>query len=69
MKLKNCVVGQRVETKAYDITNNVCRYVQRNCGKVGTIISDTELAHDLVQVEFDDGTSDYGHHSLIRKVK
>lgn len=69
MKLENCIVGQRVETKAYDSTNDVCRYLPRYCGKVGAIISDTELAHDLVRVEFDDGTSDYGHHSLIRKVK
>lgn len=67
MKLKNCVVGQRVETKDFDITNEVCRFYERNCGKVGTI---TRVRGDNVVVDFDGcGDSDYGHHSLIRKVK
>ena len=67
MKLKNCKVGQRVETKDFDIIKDVCRFYQRHCGKVGTITGVRDP--DTVTVEFDDGTSDYGHHSLIRKVK
>lgn len=67
MKLKNCVVGQRVETKAYDNTNGLCRFIQRNCEKVGTITR-VRGDHDVV-VDFDGFGEDFGHHSLIRKVK
>lgn len=67
MKLKNCVIGQRVEVKDQDGTG----FYHSLRGQEGVIISidpyDTDTRN--IKVKFGDGRYDWGGAKGVRKVK
>lgn len=80
MKIRNAVIGTRVQMKNIDLYPTKCSLrTGREFGLIeenlGTVIKDPDSDGD-VQIEFDDFTSEfsgtsklYVHHSKIRKVK
>lgn len=68
MKLKNAVVGAKVQVKERQNDSGHAFYYW-NLGRVGTI-SEVDPDGD-VWVQFDDGADDrdFGHHSQVRLVK
>lgn len=67
MKLKNCVVGQRVQVKSEQRTGSGVFYGDLQ-GECGTIV-DVRDAPYTVKVKFDNGREDSGNHTNLRKIK
>lgn len=67
MKLKNCVVGQRVKVKDQDNTG----FYSCLRGKEGVIVNIDDLDNGRlnVRVHFDDVGYDWGSHKALKKVK
>ena len=65
MKVKNLVVGLRVQVKA----KGHAGFFSWNAGKFGTIVGiDDGDSHD-VQVQYEDGRTEWGNHKGIKRVK
>lgn len=67
MKLKNCVVGQRVQVKQNQQLGSGVFYGGL-VGESGTIIAVETGKYD-VKVKFDNGREDEGNHTNLRKIK
>lgn len=67
MKLENVKVGTKVRVKLQQ-SDSTTRFYSRYCGVVGIIISPPDEDYD-VKVEFSDGTTDFGHHSNLKRIK
>lgn len=67
MKLKNCVVGQRVQVKE-DINPSTLNFIRSFRGQEVTIIGSPDVDGD-VRVLLDNGDTDVGHHTNLRKIK
>lgn len=66
MKLKNAVVGAKVQVKERQ-KDSARKFYKRNTGRVGAIYQVDP--HGDVWVRFDNGDRDFGHHSQVRLVK
>lgn len=67
MKLENVKVGTKVRVKT-DMNEDVVAFYLRYRGAVGTVIEAPDEDGD-VKVQFDDGRTDYGHHSNLKRIK
>lgn len=67
MKLKNCVVGQRVQVKE-DTNPSTLNFIRSFRGQQATIIESPDRDGD-VRVQLDSGRTDIGHHTNLRKIK
>lgn len=67
MKLENVKVGTKVRVKT-EMNDDVLSFYLRHRGAVGTVIDAPDVDGD-VNVEFSDGTTDYGHHSNLKRIK
>ena len=67
MKLENVKVGTKVRVKT-EMNNGVLSFYLCHRGAVGTVIAAPAPDGD-VNVEFNDGTTDYGHHSNLKRIK
>lgn len=67
MKLKNCVVGQRVQVKLDQSAGTGVFYGNLE-GECGSIL-DVKDAPYNVKVQFDNGCVDEGNHTNLRKIK
>ena len=67
MKLKNCVVGQRVQVKTDQRLGSGVFYGSL-VGECGTIIAVKGKDYN-VEVKFDNGREDSGNHTNLRKIK
>ena len=65
MKLKNCVLGQRVKTKEHQPIGTGVFCLD---GAIGTIVGIQKQPYNIL-VEFDNGTADSGNHTNLRKIK
>lgn len=66
MKLKNAVLGAKVQVKERQ-KDSERKFYRHNTGRVGAIY---RVDHDGdVWVRFDNGDRDLGHHSQVRLVK
>lgn len=66
MKLKNCVVGQRVQTKEHQEIGSGIFCLD---GATGVIVEIQDEPYYNIVVEFDGGTTDSGNHTNLRKIK
>ena len=67
MKLENVKVGAKVRVKT-EMNNGVLSFYLRHRGSVGTVIKAPDEDGD-VEVQFDDGRTDFGHHSNLKRIK
>lgn len=67
MKLKNCVVGQRVQVKQDQQLGSGVFYSDL-VGKSGTIVTVKGGSYNI-KVKFDNGREDVGNHTNLRKIK
>lgn len=67
MKLENVKVGTIVRVKT-EMNNGVLSFYLRHRGAVGTVIAAPDSDGDVL-IEFDDGRTDYGHHSNLKRIK
>lgn len=67
MKLKNCVVGQRVQIKELSNTQHLA-FCRAHLGRYATIINEPDRDGDLT-IRLDNGHTDIGHHTNLRKIK
>ena len=66
MKLVNCEVGTKVVIKASQSAS--LRFYTRNVGQLCTVLALPDADGD-VQVQIEDGSTDIGHHTNLRKYK
>ena len=67
MKLENVKVGTKVRVKT-EMTEDTLSFYTRYRGSVGTVIEAPDEDGDVL-VEFDDGRTDYGHYSNLKRIK
>lgn len=67
MKLKNCVVGQRVQVKLKQDVGSGIFYSDLQ-GECGTILYIKDEPYNI-NVKFDNGREDSGSHNNLRKIK
>lgn len=67
MKLKNCVLGQRVQVKSGQSLGSGVFY-SGLVGECGTIVA-VESGSYNIKVKFDNGREDEGNHTNLRKIK
>lgn len=67
MKLGNVKVGTKVRVKT-EMHEDVLAFYTRHRGSVGTVIGAPDEDGD-VEVQFDDGRTDFGHHSNLKRIK
>ena len=67
MKLENVKVGTTVRVKT-EMNDDVLGFYLRHRGSVGIVIDAPDEAGD-VEVQFDDGCTDWGHHSNLKRIK
>lgn len=67
MKLENVKVGTKVRVKT-EMNNGVLSFYPRYRGAVGTVIEAPDEDGD-VEVQFDDGRTDFGHYSNLKRIK
>ena len=67
MKLENVKVGTSVRVKTA-MNNGVLSFYLRHRGAVGTVIEAPDEDGD-VRVEFSYGSTDFGHHSNLKRIK
>ena len=67
MKLENVKVGTTVRVKT-EMNKDVIAFYTRNRGSVGTVIAPPD-EDGGVSVEFSDGSTDFGHHSNLKRIK
>ena len=67
MKLENVKVGTKVRVKT-EMHRGVLNFYKRYWGTVGTVIEAPDEDGD-VKVEFSDGSTDFGHHSTLKRIK
>ena len=67
MKLKNCVVGQRVQVKLEQHIGAGVFYGDLQ-GECGTIVDVRDKPYNI-KVKFDNGHEDVGNHTNLRKIK
>ena len=67
MKLKNCVVGARVQVKPDQCVGTGVFYGNLE-GECGTIVAVRGKRY-TVKVQFDNGREDSGNHTNLRKIK
>lgn len=67
MKLENVKVGTKVRVKT-EMNDGVLSFYLRHRGSVGTVIATPDEDADVL-VEFSDGSTDYGHHSNLKRIK
>lgn len=66
MKLKNCVVGQCVQTKEHQPIGSGIFCLD---GATGVIVEIRDEPYYNIVVEFENGTTDSGNHTNLRKIK
>ena len=66
MKLKNCVVGQRVQIKEHQPIGSGIFWPE---GATGVIVKIRDKPYYNIVVQFDNGTTDSGNHTNLRKIK
>lgn len=70
MKSKNCVVGTKVQVKAYELqSDRVLRSWTTSGGKFGIIITSHPDRDGDVRIKLDDGSLDCVHHTNLRRIK
>lgn len=67
MKLENVKVGTTVRVKT-EMNDGVLSFYLRHRGSVGTVIESPDEDGD-VHVQFGDGSTDFGHHSNLKRIK
>ena len=67
MKLKNCVLGQRVQVKLDQSIGTGVFYGNLE-GECGTIVAVKGKPYNI-KVQFDNGRTDRGNHINLRKIK
>ena len=66
MKLKNIKVGDTVRVRKNQLDTEIT-FFERHQGSLGTVAF-IGLDGDIT-VEFSDGSTDYGHHTQLKRVK
>ena len=67
MKPENVKVGTKVRVKT-EVTEDTLSFFTRHRGSVGTVIEPPDEDGD-VHVEFSYGSTDFGHHSNLKRIK
>ena len=67
MKLENVKVGTTVRVKT-EMNEDTLSFYTRYRGAVGTVIKAPDEDGDVL-VEFNDGRTDYGHYSNLKRIK
>ena len=67
MKHENVKAGTKVRVKT-TMNNDVLSFYLRHRGVVGTVMASPDEDGD-VNVEFSDGSTDFGHYSNLKRIK